>query len=58
VWRNWTRMGPQQIFGRKIKWQKRKKPCTHLENSLTSSAEKCSHRHRQPVKIYLCYYVN
>ncbi len=41
VWRNWTRMGPPLIFGRKIKWQKRKKPCTHLENSLTSSAEKC-----------------
>ena len=41
VWQNWTRMGPPQIFGRKIKWQKRKKPCTHLENSSTSSAEKC-----------------
>ncbi len=58
VLQNWTRMGPPQIFGRKIKWQKRKKPCTHLEKSSTSSAEKCSHRHWQPVKIYLCYYVN
>jgi hypothetical protein len=34
-------MGPPQIFGRKIKWQKRKKPCTHVENFSTSSAEKC-----------------